>query len=360
MKSLPFLACLVGCAPPAVPFPGPAFETQAVPLPGANGGPVALDYLASDDLGRVWVPAGGTGSVDVFDGKKMTRIEGFATLEVDIRGQKHLAGPSAVAIGDGVAYIGSRADSAVCVVDARSLTRGTCFPIAEETRGLATSPDGLVYVAATKELWVTVGAPTIGYAPAEPALRVLDAKTPATLVPKGKVALPASAEGYAVDDARGVFYTNLEENGRTVAIDVRTRAISSTWDAGCGSDVRGLALDAARGFLFVACTTKVVVLDAAHDGRVTGTLPTGDGVDNIAYAAATRTVYAAAGRAARLTMGEIDDAGRVGRVHTVPTPRGARVVVADSAGTAYVADPLGGRLLVVARRPVTGPAARSR
>src|SRR5262249_44427511 len=104
-------------------------------------------------------------------------------------------------------------------------------------------------------------------------------------------------------------------------------------------------------FLFVACTGRVVALDVAHRGRVTATLDTGDGVDNIAYAEGTRTVYAAAGRAERLTMGEVDDAGRFVRVLSLPTSRGTRVVVADPAGNAYVADPLGGRILVVSRAP---------
>jgi hypothetical protein len=346
------LAACTRATPPSAPLAAPDdFVTRAVSLPGASGF-VALDYLATDGEGRVWIPAGGTASVDVLGGPTgaMTRIEGFGTFEVEMRGKKYLAGPSAVAIGVGVAYIGSRADSAVCVVDARTLARGGCFPIAPETRGLATSPDGLVYVATTKELWVTVGAPTIGYAPEGPSLRILDASTPAALAPKGKVVLPASAEGYAVDDARGVFYTNLEEHGRTVAIDVRTRAITGTWDAGCGTESRGLAFDERRGLLFVACTSRVVALDVAHGGRITATLDTGEGVDNIAYADATRTIYAAAAVAARLTMGEVDDTGRITRVRTVPTARGARVVVADPAGNAYVADPLGGRILVVSRR----------
>jgi hypothetical protein len=353
-RALLLAPLLAACAAPPPTAPHAAgYVTRAVPLPGANG-PVALDYLACDGAGRVWIPAGGTASVDVLDGPagRISRVEGFGTIEVELRGQKHLAGPSAVAIGDGVAYIGSRADSAVCLIDARTLARGACYPIADETRGLATSPDGLAYVHATKELWVTVGAPTIGYAPPEPAVRVLDASAPAALAPKGKVVLPAPAEGYAVDDARGLFYTNAvtEETGRTLAIDVRTRATVATWDAGCGGEARGLALDARRRLLFVACTSRVVALDAARGGRVTGTLETGDGVDNIDYSDATRSVYAAAGRAARLTIGEVDDAGRFVRVEAVPTSRGARVVVADPAGNAYVADPVGGRVLVVTRR----------
>ena len=36
-------------------------------------------------------------------------------------------------------------------------------------------------------------------------------------------------EGFAVDDARGLFYTNLEDKDRTLAIDLKTRQITKTW-----------------------------------------------------------------------------------------------------------------------------------
>jgi len=38
------------------------------------------------------------------------------------------------------------------------------------------------------------------------------------LLPKLKIPLDGSAEGYAVDNQRGLFYTNVEETGKTVAI----------------------------------------------------------------------------------------------------------------------------------------------
>src|SRR5271165_402624 len=79
---------------------------------------------------------------------------------------------------------------------------------------------------------------------------------PGTLTPAHKFSLPASAEGYAVDNLHGLFYTNLEEVGRTVAVDVRKRVVVSTWRS-CDNP-SGLAVDARRGFLFVACTDHVI------------------------------------------------------------------------------------------------------
>ena len=44
-------------------------------------------------------------------------------------------------------------------------------------------------------------------------------------------------------------------------------------------------------------------------------------------------------------MFRVDDAGALTQVGSAPTAKGARVVVADAAGTAYVADSSGGRIL---------------
>jgi hypothetical protein len=76
---------------------------EPIPLPGASG-PVSLDFLVYEpQASRVWVPAGGTGSVDVFEIAKhaFTRVEGFKTVERESHGNKRIVGPSSGAIGNG-------------------------------------------------------------------------------------------------------------------------------------------------------------------------------------------------------------------------------------------------------------------
>lgn len=322
------------------------FAIKVLPLPGANG-VVTLDYFAYDrSRARLWVPAGNTGSVAVIDGAtdQIKRIQGFRTAEFEFRGKRVVLGPTSVSIGDGVVYVGNRADSSICVVDAATLKPGDCIRIASPVEGLAAAPDAVVYVATTKELWVTRGAPPLGIAAPDRSITILDASVPGHLKAKAKLPLGGSAEGYAVDEKRGVFYTNVEEESRTIAIDVRRRVILSGWRSGC-DEAHGLALDKARGFLFVACSDRVVSLDVRHSGRVIGWIATGDGLDNIDYAEAQRTLYAAASKVATLTVAEVDDRGNLSRIATVPTAVGARGVVAGGAGRAYVADPLNGRIL---------------
>src|SRR5881398_4183796 len=196
------------------------YELKRINLPGANG-PVALDYFAYDRAtGKVWVPASNTGSVDVIDQKTdaVSQIPGFPTGEIERRGRKITVGPTAASIGDGVVYIGNRGNATICIIDARTLTRGECVPASADR---PVTPDGVVYVAATREIWVTLRPKAGDSAPAK-YLEIFDASDAHHLKPKTKIPLDGLAEGYAVDNQHGLFYTNIEDAGKTVAIDVRS------------------------------------------------------------------------------------------------------------------------------------------
>lgn len=328
------------------PAPTSDYEVKRINLPGASG-TIALDYFAYDRVaGKLWVPASNTGSVDVIDEKTdaVSQVTGFHTGEVELRGRKITLGPTAVAIGDGVVYIGNRGDSTLCIIDTKSLERGECLQVAPASAGREAAPDGVVYVAATRELWITTGAPPLGIESADKSLQVFDASDPRHLKRKTKIPLEGSAEGYAVDNTRGIFYTNIEETGATVAIDVRTHNVVRNWNAG-SKELQGLALDSTRGFLFVACGDHVVSLDAGHGGKVTDSIQIGAGLDNIDYSADRKLLYAAASQTATLTIAEVGDDGKFRLRATVPTVKGVRGVVAGSGETAYMIDPIEGCML---------------
>ncbi len=320
-------------APPATTASSPANAMKALALPGSQG-PAFLDYIAYErGRGRVWVPVGSTGSVDVLDtaAGTFTRIDGFKTVEREARGQKRTMGPSAVSIGDGFAYVGNRGTSEVCAVDVKTLKITNCLK-------LPSIIDGVAYVGASKEVWVT--------APKDGKLLVLDASKPDRLASKTSVALAGEPEGYAVDESRGLFFTNLEDKGGTVVIDVKTHKPRATWNAGCGADgPRGVAVDEARNFVVVACTDHVQVLDAGHDGAKLGKLDTGAGVDNIDLPAGKKLLYVGAGKAERLTVARLDDQGKLEAVATAATAPGARNPVADDSGNVYLADSATSRIL---------------
>jgi DNA-binding beta-propeller fold protein YncE len=247
------------------------------------------------------------------------------------RGKKRVVGPSSVTVGDGIMYVGSRGDFTVCAVDDQKLARGVCGK-------LDSMPDGIAYVAKTQEVWVTT--------PRDQSIRILDGKT---LAQKARLAFDGEPEGFAVDEARGRFFTNLEDKDVTLAIDLGSHATRATWKPACGEEgPHGLRLADAEGVLLVACSAKVETLDVAHDGKIAGSIATGDGVDDLDYAPATHLVYVGAARAAALTVAKLDGKGGLALVAKVPTKEGARNGVVDGAGKVYLAHSAGSELVVVA------------
>ena len=317
--------------------PGAPRRLVATPLLLPDGPQrVGMDYLAFDPAtSRVWVPAGNTGRVDVVDAKTktVTAIEGFPTKTVGDRTQ----GTSSATVGAGFVYVGNRANDQVCAIDSTTLKLAGCV-------ALQSSPDGLAYVAATQEVWVTT--------PRATSLTILDVSVPGAPKAKAVVALDGKPEGYGVDAVAGRFYTNLEDKNLTLAFDVKTRKEVARFSPGCGTQgPRGLALDTARQLLLVACTDRVVSLNLAQNGKRLSEIVTGEGVDNIDYAPALHRVYAASGKTSTLTIAEVQNDGTFVLHATAPTAAGARVVVVDTTGTAFVADSGGGRLLVVTDAP---------
>ena len=317
------------------------YEFKRIALPGASGA-VALDYFAYNGAtAELWVPASNTGSVDVIDEKTdvVSQIRGFKTGEIERRGRKIIVGPTAASIGDGVVYIGNRGERTLCVVEAKTRERGNCVPTPT-----GVTSDGVVYVAATKELWVTNRPAPSSSGDAAKAVEVFDASDPLHLKWKAKIPLDGLAEGYAVDNGRGLFYTNIEDAGTTVVIDVRSQEIVAKWKVG-STDLQGLALDPARRFLFVACADHVVALNAGRDGKMLDSIQTGAGLDNVDYSPERKLLYAAASEVARLTIAEVSDDGKFHLKATVPTVKGVRGVLAAGDETAYMIDPNEGCML---------------
>jgi DNA-binding beta-propeller fold protein YncE len=308
-----------------------------VALPG--GPPVGMDYLAYDPTtNRVWVPAGNTGNVDVLDVAtgKLTAIPGLTTAP-SRRPDRPRMGPSSAVVGDGVVWIGNRGDGKVHAFDARTLA-------ARGVVSLPSMPDGIAYVKATHELWVTT--------PRDQTISIANVANAAAPGPVATIKLDGDPEGFAVDGARGAFYTNLEDKDRTLTLDIKTRKVIASWPSGCGSEgPRGLALDAERRWLFVACTDGATVWDLApvggQVGKVLGRIKTGGGVDNLDYDPRRRLLFVASGKDGNMVVAHVDDHGALQKVAVAVTAKGARNPVLDAKGTAYVEDAPNGRLIVV-------------
>ena len=310
--------------------PNASYAARILALPDHSQGNITMDYIAYDPkTGYVWVPAINIGSVDVVDTSNgsVREISGFATKELEVKGRKRALGPSGVSIGEGVVYIGDRADSSVCTVDEKTLARKNCGHI-------DSTPDGVVYVAPTREVWVT--------APGDNSVRILDSQT---LNQKEKLTFEGRPEGYAVDAKRGRLYMNYEDKDLTTAIDVHTHKTVAKWHSSCGEDgPHGLSVDQDSGYLFVACSTRAEVLDAGHNGQKLSSIDTGDGVDDLNYSPSTHMLYVGAAKDARLTVARVDASGKLSQVAVVPTHEGARNGVLTKDGTVYLAHSQLGKL----------------
>ena len=304
-----------------------AAAAAATPLKFPADAPVVMDYLVADGA-RVWAPGGNTGKVFLLEGGKFKSVDGFATKEGR---NNRLMGPSAATMGKGAVFIGNRGDSKIWAIDSKTMEKKGSIE-------MPSTPDGVFYVGTTNEVWVTT--------PRDNSIQVVDFKDVSAPKIVGKIAADGP-EGYAVDEKRGIVYTNLEDKDATIAIDAKTRKVVSTWEHTCGKDgPRGLAVDADRGVLFVACASQGLLALDAKTGAKKFKLDVGEGVDNIDYLPARRLVYATAGRSEKLTVAHLEDDGSLKVVASTPVGKGCRVVVATQEGTAYAADSTGGQLWV--------------
>jgi DNA-binding beta-propeller fold protein YncE len=303
--------------------------SSSIVLPG--GPPVGMDYLAFDAAsGLLFVPASNTGKLDVIDTKTggVKAVDGWPTA----RQGERIAGITAAGVGGGYVYVGNRADSSVCAVEIASLTRRGCVV-------LPSMPDGVFYVGATHEVWVTT--------PRDNSLQILGLRDPATPVAAGAIKLDGQPEGYGVDERRGVVFTNLEDKDRTLVIDAHSRKVTSSWRPECGEKgPRGIAVDPEQMHVFVACAAEGL-REFNSEGKILARLATGAGVDNIDWFASARLVYVASAQEGKLTIAKAAADGALSVVSTTKTVEGARSVLVDKAGKAYLPDSKGGRLIVV-------------
>ncbi len=325
-------------APPAdTPAPPPqaalrTLEATPIALPGGTAGIGFDDLQFAPGIGKLLVPAGGTGNLALIDPAThaITTIGGFQPATGSSGG--HDAGTTSADEGRGYLFAIDHGTKRVDVIDpaAGKIVAGA---------DLAGSPDYVRYVEATNEVWVTE--------PDGERIEIFALSKSKPPIPEhvGFVAVPGGPEALQIDAARGRGYSNFWKE-KTVAIDLVKRAVVATWDNGC-TGARGLAFDAQRGFLFVGCAEGgASVLDLNHDAKRLDHAESGAGVDIIAFDAGLSHLYVPGGRAETMTVFEVGKDGRLTPVATTKTAPKAHCVATDDRHQVYVCDPTGGRLLM--------------
>jgi hypothetical protein len=315
--------------------PGAATATLAAPSPVAlpGGAPgIGFDDLGfSAEIGRVIVPAGRSGNVDLIDPASgaVTSIGGFSTGAKFEGG--HDFGVTSACVAGGLLFATDRTSQKLVVADVAARK------IVGEAK-LAAGPDYVRWVAATSEVWVTE--------PDADQIEIFSMPAGKTApVHAATIATKGGPESLVIDAKRGRAYTHLWK-GATIAVDLKQRSIAATWPNGCDGS-RGIDLDEPNGILFAGCAEgKLVMIDVAT-GKQLASAQSGSGVDIIAFAPALRHLYFPGGKSKSMAVFGVSAKGDLALLGTVATAEGAHCVAADASGGAYVCDPRGGQLLKV-------------
>ena len=277
------------------------------------------------------VPAGRTGNLALIDPKTLDVevIGGFSTRG-DFGGG-HDDGPTSVEYAEGRLYVTDRTARELVTVDPKLLSR-------IDAVALAASPDYVRYVPGRRELWVSE--------PDGSQIEIFaldDAGLPKSIE---LIPIDNGPESLVIDPVRGRAYTH-HWQGSTLAIDLATREIVGDWPNRCASS-RGIALDEALGFLFVACSEGTTsVLDVDADGRVLSSVAKGSGFDVIGYEPKRRRLYLAGTSCDCLVTLGVSSGGALSFLGRVRAPGEAHCAAADDAGNAWVCDPDEGRVFRV-------------
>jgi hypothetical protein len=262
LKYALLLSCLAILAASGTISPTP------LALPGGEGGIGFDDMGFAPSIHKVLVPAGRSGNLDLIDPdtKQVTAIGGFSSRTSF--GGGHGQGVTSADEGRGLLFATDRDAKKLNVIDAKAGSVVATAP-------LASGPDYVRYVSTTGEVWVTQPG----------AARIETFALPQNGAPKPAhidfISVPGDPESLVIDNKRGRAYTHLWTD-TTVAIDLKSRKVSARWKNGCKGS-RGVAMDDARGFLFVGCDEgKLSVLDL-KTGAQLGSASSGSGVDIIAY-----------------------------------------------------------------------------
>jgi hypothetical protein len=181
-------------------------------------------------------------------------------------------------------------------------------------------PDGMLFDPYNERVWVL--SHTLPHA------TVIDAKA-GTVV--GTLDLGGAPE-QAVSDGKGTIYVNITDKASIAVVDAKSMTVKTHYDMSAkGSRGSGLALDTNNRILFAYYRqpTPTVVIVSAENGNVITTLPTGAGVDTVAFNPATMEAISAEGAGSMTFIKEISPSSFAVE-QTLQTMAGAKTLTLDT------------------------------
>ena len=261
------------------------------------------DYLKADEKSsRLFVSH--ADRVHVIDTKTNREIKTIGNLN----------GVHGIALADDVnkGFISNGKDNTVSVFDYTTLDSITTIKINGE------KPDGIMYDAFTKTVWVFCGKSNNA--------AVIDAVTNKVLQ---NVAV-GNAPEFAVADNKGLIYDNLEDENAIAVIDATTKIVLKKYPLEAEAGPTGLAIDTKNNLLFSACavTKKLMVADAAS-GKIIAALPISNKVDAVAYDAAKKLIFCSGGDGITTIIKQISK-DKYEVLESLATQKGAKTLALDN------------------------------
>ncbi len=253
-------------AAPAAPGPIEYGVVHELPLPGDEG----WDYLALEPGGhRLFIAHG-------------SRVLVLDTVTLTVSGEiANTPGVHGIAFAPELnrGYVSAGQAGLIVVFDLKTLAR------LKEISATGANPDAILYDPFTRRVFSFNGRGRNATA--------LDATTGTVI---GTIALDAKPE-FAVGDARGHVYVNLEDRSSLARIDPHTLAVTAVWPiAGCESP-SGLALaafDPGSHLAFASCgegVLSVVAVSSEGAPELVQSLPTRRGARTLALDARSHRIY---------------------------------------------------------------------
>ena len=285
--------------PPSAPRTAGRYKVVQTLRVGGDGG---WDYLTVDPAARRLYVTRGT-RVMVFDADTLAAVG-----EIPNTAGRARRGPRAGAR--------SRLREQRQGVDVTIFDLKTLKPI-EDVKVTGENPDAILYDPFSKQVFAFNGRTANA--------TVLDAASG-----KVKATIAARRKARVRDDGprgTGLRQHRGQERGRRRSTPARTRSPrAGRWRP--ARSPPGMAIDRAKGRLFVGCGNKMMAVVDAKNGKVVATVPIGDGVDANAFDPATGTAFSSNGEGT-LTVAREGADGKLRRARTSRRMRGARTMALD-------------------------------
>lgn len=281
------------------PSAGPYKILKTVRVGGEGG----FDYIFADVKGRrLYTPRGGAkGHLAVFN---------LDTLEPAGEIENVSSGGATV---DPKSHHGFSTTKPITMWDSQTLK-------VIKTIDVGGRPDGIMFDPYNERVWVLSHQP--------PYATVIDAKS-GTVV--GTLDLGGAPE-QAVSDGKGTIYVNISDKANIAVVDAKTMTVTAHYDVSSkGRSGSGLALDAKNHILFAYYRqpSPVVIIVNAKNGNIITTLPTGTGVDTVAFNPATMESISAEGAGSMTFIKENSPTSFVVE-QTLQTMAGAKTLALDT------------------------------